>query len=59
MDVEVYNTRNMPEYVIQFEDNDGRWVDTFPAFRSQESAVAHLNNQRSTSYAYRVVRRTK
>ena len=55
----VYETRNKPLYVIQFEDENGRWLDSSaPKFRSRESAIAYLNEMTAGAYQYRIVERT-
>lgn len=56
----VYETAGKPIYVIQFETENGNWVDgSFPKFRSLEEAEVHLLRMVATPYPYRIVERTK
>lgn len=57
-DTVVYETKGKPTYVIQFEsENKGEWIDTYPTFRSEKSAIEALNSKTATPYPYRIVRR--
>lgn len=55
----VYETKDNPIYVIQFQTENGDWVDSYTPFRSKEAAVKNLNERTATPYPYRIVERTK
>lgn len=53
----VYETKGKPIYVIQFETENHVWVDTYPTFWSEKSAIENLNLQKARPYPFRVVER--
>lgn len=58
MDTVVYETKNKPVYVIQFETENHEWKDSSdPKFRSREKAIEHLNTKAAAPYPYRIVER--
>jgi hypothetical protein len=58
MDTVVYETKNKPIYVIQFQENDGGWHDsTAPKFNSKAAAINYLGVITAATYAYRIVER--
>lgn len=58
-DTVVYETtRDTPYYVIQFESENGNWIDSRdPDFRSLKAARSHLDAQPRAPYPYRIVER--
>lgn len=55
----VYETAGKPIYVIQFQTENGNWVDIYPSFRSKKAAINNLNTRTAAPYPYRIVERTK
>lgn len=55
----IYETSGKPIYVIQFQTENGTWVDSYSPFRSEEAAINDLNTRTAAPYPYRIVERTK
>lgn len=55
----VYETKDNPIYVIQYQTENGDWVDSYTSFRSKEAAIKNLNERATTPYPFRIVERTK
>lgn len=59
MDTVVYEIKNRPIYVIQFETENHEWADSGqPQYRSLQAAINHLNLLTNAPYPYRIVERT-